>query len=93
MKSSLDKIQWKSQINGIPCFVRVDNFVPGYPAVLTGPMEDADPGCPDEIDFTILDYRHVIAPWITKQMTEQDINRITEEFYMTVLEIKHCYED
>lgn len=25
---------------------------PGYPAVLTGPMEDADPGAPDEFHIT-----------------------------------------
>lgn len=93
MTSNLDKIRWKSQINGIPCTIRVDSFVKGYPPILTGAMEDADPGCPDELEFTVLDSRNIIAPWITKQMTDRDEDRIYEEFYMTLLEIKHCYED
>lgn len=90
--SNLDKIYWESTINDIPCFIRVDNFVQGYPPVLTGPMEDADPGSPDEVDYTILDHRNIIAPWLKKQITDADDRRFTEEFYITKLEIKHYYQ-
>lgn len=91
--SYLDRLVWATTVNEIPCFIRADHFSPGYPPVLTGPMEDADPGSPDELEYTILDSRKIIAPWLTKQITDADDQRFLEEFYITRLEIKHCYED
>ena len=93
MTSNLDKMMWATTLNDIPCFIRVDNFVKGYPPVLHGAMEDADPGAADELDYTILDSRKIIAPWLKKQITDADDARFMEEFYVTLLEAKHCYEN
>ena len=84
---------FKTQINGIPCYCRVDRYSPGAPAISTGPMENADPGYDEEMDYTILDQHHRIATWLQKQVTDKDDERLREEYHCTVLENKHYYED
>lgn len=84
---------FKTSINGIPCFCRVDRYSPGAPAKLGGPMEDADPGYDEEMDYTILDQHYRIATWLQKQVTDQDDERLREEYHCTLLEQKYLYKD
>lgn len=78
-------------VNDIPCFCRVDHYRAGMPDKVSGPVEDAEEGYDEEFEYTMLDHRHVIAPWIRKQMEEADSDRMLEEFHTTVLEEKHFY--
>lgn len=81
-----------TKVNGIPCFCRVDHYLAGRPdKFMHGAMEDAEEGYDEEFEFTMLDHRHVIAPWIRKQMNDNDFERMLEEFHTTVLEEKHLY--
>lgn len=91
--SNLDKIVWESHIDGIPCFIRVDSFIRGRADYIGRTPEESEEGYGDEIAFTVLDSRHIIAPWLERQLTGRDTDRIIEEFHVTLLEIKHCYED
>lgn len=91
MTSNLDKIVWASTINEIPCFIRVDSFTRGRASFIGRTPEESEEGYEDEIEFTVQDYRHINAPWIERQMTARDVDRIIDEFHMTLLEIKHCY--
>lgn len=90
--SNLDKIYWDSEINDIPCVVRVDNFTPGSKAIIGRTPEESEEGYPDDLDITVLDYRNIKAPWLERQVTPKIMERFWEEFDMTLLEIKHCYQ-
>jgi len=91
MTSNLDKIYWKSEINDTPCVIRVDSFTRGQKTSIGRTPEESEEGYPDEWEITILDYRNIIAPWLDRQVTPKIMDRFWEEFYMTLLEIKHCY--
>lgn len=90
--SNLDKIYWKSEINDIPCFIRVDSFTPGSPAIIGETPEESEEAVPDDVEFIVLDDRKIKAPWLSKQLTDKIIQRLVDEFYITKLEIKHYYE-
>lgn len=90
--SNLDKLYWKSEVNDIPCVIRVDSFTPGRATVIGNTPEESEEGYPDDLDFTVLDDRKIKAPWLSKQLTEQIIQRLVDEFYITKLEIKHYYQ-
>ena len=91
MISDLDKIYWASEINDIPCVVRVDNFTTGCKTTIGRTPEESEEGYPDDLDITVLDYRNIKAPWLERQVTPRIMERFWEEFDMTLLEIKHCY--
>lgn len=90
--SNLDKIYWDSEINDIPCVIRVDSFTPGRAHVIGNTPEESEAGYPDNLDFTVLDYHNIKAPWLERQVTPKIMERFWEEFDMTLLEIKHCYQ-
>jgi hypothetical protein len=80
-----------TKINDIPCHCRVDHYSAGRPNrfMFTDPGE-AEEGFDEEFNFTILDHRYIIAPWLTKQLRIDDYDRLLEEFHTTLLELKHC---
>lgn len=80
---------FETTINGIPCHCIVLHYLPEIPPILTGPMEDADPGAGEEFDFMLLDDRYIRAPWIAKQVTDQDEQRLLDEYLCTTLEFKY----
>lgn len=78
---------FETKINGIKCYCRVEHYsrVEEY--------KEGNTTCGDEkFIFTMLDHRRVIAPWLQKQVTEVEQARLLEEFHVTVLEEKYCYE-
>lgn len=83
---------FQTKINGILCYCRVDRYQPGRPDKVAGPMEDAEEGYDEEFEYTMLDHRYIIAPWIAKQMDKADEVRLLEEYHITMLEQKHYYE-
>ncbi len=78
---------FKTQVNGIPCYCRVDHYSPGTPDTFT------EEGCDEEFNYTMLDENKAPAPHIEAQMTEEDIFRMLEEYQVTRLEFKHYIED
>jgi hypothetical protein len=78
-------------INGIPCYCRVDRYSPGQPDKIGGAFEDAEEGYDEEFDYTILDHRYIIAPWLERQLDTGGYVRMLEEYLTTVLEQKHFY--
>ena len=86
-------MQFKTQINGIPCTCVVDRYLPGRLDKTGGAFEDAEEGYDEEMDYHILDDRNIRAPWIQAQITDADDERLREEYHTTVLEHKHFYED
>jgi hypothetical protein len=80
-----------TKINDIPCTVVVTHYAPAIPDKVSGPMEDAEEGSDVEFEFYLLDDRNIRAPWLYRQVTEADFNRILDEFEITLLEEKHLY--
>ena len=84
---------FKTKVNHIPCYCRVDHYAPFVPDKLSGAFEDSELGSDEEFEFTILDHRYIIAPWLQKQLMDADYERLLEEFHVTQLEHKHCIEE
>lgn len=82
---------FQTKINGIPCSCKVVHYMAGQPDKVTGPMEDAELGWDEEFEFVMLDHSNILAPWLDKQVTPEDRERLLEEFHITNLEIKHGY--
>lgn len=80
---------FKTQINDIPCTCRVSHYSPGRPDKVSGPMEDAEEGYDEEFEYDMLDSRGILAPWIEKQITDADYNRLIDEFLIELQEHKH----
>lgn len=83
---------FETKINGIPCYCRVDHYAPFVPDKLSGPFWDSEIGSDEEFSYTILDHRYIIAPWLQKQVSDADHERLLEEFHVTRLEHKHYIE-
>lgn len=84
--------EFDTKISGIPCICRVDHYRPAVPDHWGARMEDAEQGSPEEFDFTILTRRGKPAPWLERKLTDQDRERLAEEWEATVLEHKHSYD-
>ncbi len=82
---------FETKINGVTCFCRVDHYRPGRPDKVSGPMEDAEEGYDEEFSYTILDHNKAVDTSLMSQLTADDHDRLLEEYYVTVLEQKHCY--
>jgi hypothetical protein len=81
---------FQTKINDILCYCRVDHYSPGRPdRFMFTAMEDAEEGFDEDFQYTILDHRYIIAPWLTKQLRIDDYDRLLEEYHTTVLELKH----
>lgn len=66
-------------IRGVPCLIRVTHYTPGEPPIISGPMDWADPGCPAEIEFDVLDQRGRPAPWLERKLMSEDRRAIEQE--------------
>lgn len=66
-------------IHDIPCQVRVTHYTPGEPPIISGPMGGADPGCPAEIEFDVLDDLGRPDPRLESQMTDADTRAVEQQ--------------
>jgi len=71
----------RTRISGIPCEVDV-YYEPGLPMRITGTgFGDADPPEPEYFEITaVYDRKGYPAPWLHAKLTDDDIERIFEEF-------------
>lgn len=70
-----------TQVNGIPCQCRVLDYSPRIPMRVYGPgMGDADPPEGETFDYAILDRKGYKAPWLEKYITDEDSDRLLEEY-------------
>jgi len=83
--------QFTTRISGIPCICKVTSYSRAIPAILSGPWEDSDPGSPSEIEFEILTTKGKRALWLERKVTEDDEDRLKEEWEVTLLEEKYFY--
>lgn len=84
---------FKTKINDIACYCRVSHYSPALPDKVSGPVEDAEEGCDEEFEYTMLDHRYIIAPWLQKQVTDEDHERLIHEYLCTLAEQKHLQGD
>ena len=71
----------ESQISGIPCMIRIDDFISVKP--WKGPASS----CPSDLDYygyteinwTVLDRKGYEAEWLRKKLTQDDECRIEAE--------------
>lgn len=72
-----------THVAGIPCKVRVTEFVPASPGCRRGHPDNWTEDEPAEVDFEILDRRGRPAPWLERKASDGDISRITSEILET----------
>lgn len=73
-------MEFETRVAGIPCICKVTYFSPGAPGRYSGPPEDCYPEEPVEFEFEILDSRGRPAEWLERKLTDQDSDRLCEEF-------------
>lgn len=70
-----------TRVAGIPCQVQVMSYSAPLPLQVTGTgMGDADPPEHEEFDFCLLDTTGHPAPWLLDKLTEEDEERILQEY-------------
>ncbi|WP_348826495.1 hypothetical protein [Halomonas sp. RT37] len=68
-------------VAGIPCRCRVTFYSHGAPMRTTGSgFGDRDPDEPEEFEFDILDRRGYPAAWLERKLTDNDYDRLLEEY-------------
>ncbi|MGB3271089.1 MAG: hypothetical protein WBA65_14155 [Rhodanobacter sp.] len=73
-----------THIQGIPCRVRLTYHRKEDSPVLNGPMDWADPGSPEEVDFAVLDMQDKPAPHIEREMLPEDRAAIEQELIAAI---------
>lgn len=73
-----------TEIQGIPCRVRLTYHRKEDSPILTGPMDRADPGSPEEVDFAVLDMQGKPAPQIEREMVDADRAAIEQELIAAI---------
>ncbi len=68
-----------TDIQGIPCRVRVLTYIPAKAARTWGPPERCYPDQPEVIEFEVLDRRGYPAPWLERKMLDADTRAIEQE--------------
>ena len=65
---------FESQVQGIPCKVRVTYATKYVPASWDSPEESG------EFEFDLLDRKGYRAKWLEKKVTEKDVERLEREY-------------
>lgn len=65
---------FETRVDGIPCQVDVTYYEPYKPATFHCPAEGG------EIEFDIYDRKGYHAPWLERKLTDDDNERIFEEY-------------
>ena len=83
--------EFNTKVSGIPCKCWVTHYSRGRPAQLYGAFEDCSPAEPSEFEFVILTRKGKPAKWLEKKLTDDDIQRLEDEWEVTLLEQKYDY--
>lgn len=81
-----------TQVGGIPCKCEVNHYSPHklMRSYGTDPM-NCDPPEPVKFEFSLLDSKGYAAKWLEKKLTDQDEERLLEEFQITRLGERYGY--
>ena len=79
-------MEFRTQINGIPCICRVTHYSPATPMARNGYGEVIDPPEPEEFDFEILDRKGYRAYWLERKVDEHIEFRLCHEYKKIVSE-------
>jgi len=72
---------FETRVAGIPCQCLVTHYSPELPMKITGTgYGDAEPPEPEEFEFRIMDRRGYPAPWLEAKLTQQDHDRLLQEY-------------
>ena len=75
-----------TKVNGIPCQCSVIEYTPHIPMQVYGPgMGDAHPPEGETFDYAILDRSGRPALWLEKYLTDDDSDRLLEEYHYAQL--------
>jgi len=69
---------FSSRIAGIPCGILVTWYSPGTNYLITS--ASLEPNDPEEFEFEVLDRKGYPAQWLADKLTDDDEERIFEEF-------------
>lgn len=84
--------QFTTKVSGIPCICEVTHFIRARPGRYSGPPEDCYPDEPSEFEFNILDTKGRRAEWLENKLTQDDIERLEDEWEVSILETIYCYD-
>lgn len=68
-----------TEIQGVPCRVRVTHYRPARPGRTWGPPEGCCPDEPAEVEFDVLDLNGRPDPLLESQMDDADARAIEQE--------------
>lgn len=83
-------VRFPTTIQGVACIILVTHYLPAEPSITSGPMEDAEEGIPAEFEFTIPIEGNSETPEVLSELlTDDELNRIFDEFEAYLLASKH----
>lgn len=85
--------EFDTKVSGIPCICRVDVYHRAKPGRISGDPDDCFPPEPSEFEFSILTRKGKPAKWLEKKLTDDDIQRLEDEWEVTILEDKYNYPE
>lgn len=91
--TSANPVIFDSQIEGVPCKIKVTWYIPAVPAQdMDGPWEDSCPMENSEFEFEAIGEHHMESEWLNGEITRQIEDRIFNEFEAYLLALKHDKE-
>lgn len=73
-------MEFNTRIAGIPCICHVTYYTPEIPAYTSGLHEDSYPAEGGDFEFEILDRNGRKAEWLERKLTDEDEERLYQEF-------------
>lgn len=80
-------VRLKTTIQGVACVILVTHYLPAEPSITSGPMEDAEEGVPAEFEYYVEQY--LSDPIVTLPLSQEEEDRIFDEFEAYLLALKH----
>lgn len=80
-------VRLKTTIQGVACVILVTHYLPAEPSITSGPMEDAEEGVPAEFEYYV--EQSLSAPIVTLPLSQEEEDRIFDEFEAYLLALKH----
>lgn len=71
---------FNTKVHGIPCQCEVTHYIPYKPADLSGHPDRWSAPEGGEFEFNILTTKGKPAPWLERYLTDQDNDRLYQEF-------------
>lgn len=79
--------EFPTKVAGIPCLCDVVYYAPSHEAHIAGLPENCYPSEPTEFEFRLLDRRGYKAPWLERKLTDEDEERLLNEYEHTLRDI------